>query len=100
MNIRTLKWIQTSKRRVIANRKTVISETWEARTPFVAYKVYSSVAGQCFVVLPNSFDAGGLPGFYPDSLSGPPRRRCASVAEGKRIAETHWTHAVGEEPQL
>jgi hypothetical protein len=97
MNIRTLEWVQTSERRVVANGKQVVSETWEARTPLVAYKVYSSVSGLCFVVLPNSLNTGGLLGFYPDSLSGPPKRRCASIAEGKQIAETHWAHAVGEE---
>ena len=61
---------------------------------FAAYKVYSSVSGKCFVILPGAWGEG-LPGFNADSFMGPPKTPCATVADGKRIAEKHWRDAIG-----
>lgn len=93
MKIKPLKWVQTSRREITCNGKPIVTETWEARNAFAVYKVYRSVGGRCFVILPTSSqDRSGYPGFYSgaDELMGKPKTPCKSIDDGKRIAEQNW----------
>lgn len=93
MTIRPLSWRRTSLRNITVNGKPMATETWEARNLFSSYKVYRAISGNYFVVLPEDRpDTLGLPAVHygqPGTMNTP-KTPCASIEEGKRMAEAHW----------
>ncbi len=103
MSVKPLAWKRTSLRNVTADGKPTTIETWVARNPLAEYKVYSAVSGRCFVIVPdithyvlnNTLLSGRRFHSGADELMGKPKTPCASIEEGKRLAEEHWAEHVG-----
>ncbi len=94
MKIKKLPWVQTSKRLLNKGQKTErITETWEAKTIFGKFIVYSAIGGGFF------YKGAGYVGVENfQNLCGvvksPPR--CDSIQDGKDICQKAFEKDVSK----